>query len=305
MNSWQEELKQLGLGGELKEVLSDKDGIKVIRVKTELGLGILKVFDNPEHRREIANYELLERLNIPHLRVLKQSSTALLLEDVQGSSKWRLGQAEDLADEQIARSLAEWYRQLHQKGAAYVKEHGQDMYEETSLLNHENMVWLRGISKTEDHAFWSLWQEKEAQFLSVLAELPRTLTYNDFFWTNMVVSKDHQQAMMFDYNLLGKGFVYSDISNVLSSLSKEAGEAFLEAYGAYDLYEKKLNEITSPLIGLCLAFRREKFPSWGREPLEQLQSGEITEALLRSLKDPYGLCRPSVRSRPTGNFSLR
>jgi hypothetical protein len=285
MNSLQDELKLLGLDGELKQVLSDKDGIRVLRVETELGLGILKIFDNPEHRREIANYELLERLDIPHLRVLRQSSTAMLLEDVQDSSEWRLGQAEDLSDEQVARCLAEWYQQLHQKGAAYVKEHGQDMYEETTLLNHENMVWLRGISKTEDHAFWRLWQEKEAQFLSVLAELPRTLTYNDFFWTNMVVSKDHLQAMMFDYNLLGKGFVYSDISNVLSSLSKDAGEAFLQAYGAYDLREKQLNEITSPLIGLCLAFRREKFPSWGREPLEQLRSGELTEALLRFFSD--------------------
>ena len=289
MNTWQEELKLLGLDGELKEVLSDKDGIRVLRVETELGLGILKIFDHPEHLREIANYKLLETLNIPHLQVLRQSSTALLLEDVQDSSEWRLGQAEDLADQQIARCLADWYRQLHQKGATYVIDHGQDMYEETSLLNHENMVWLRSISKTEDLVFWELWQENETRFLSVLTKLPRTLTYNDFFWTNMVVAKDRQQVMMFDYNLLGKGFVYSDISNVLSSLSKEAGAAFMQIYGDYDLREQQLNEITSPLIGLILAFRREKFPSWGREPLEQLQNGELAEAFRRSLNGPYGL----------------
>ena len=86
MNTWQEELKLLGLDGELKEVLSDKDGIRVLRVETELGLGILKIFDHPEHLREIANYKLLETLSIPHLQVLRQSSTALLLEDVQDSS---------------------------------------------------------------------------------------------------------------------------------------------------------------------------------------------------------------------------
>lgn len=275
MNNGQEELKQMGVKGQLKEVLSDKDGIRVLRVQTELGSAILKIFDTPEHRREITNYNLLETLNIPHLQVLKQTATVLLLEDVLESPLWRLGQREDLADQQIAQSLAVWYRQLHKKGSDYIKEHSKEMYEETSLINHENMIWLREVSQTQSLDFWKVWQEKGAQFQSVLAQLPRTLTYNDFFWTNLVVAHDRQQAMMFDYNLLGKGFVYSDLSNVLSSLSEEAGNAFLEAYGPFDNREEELNRITSPLVGLILAFRREKFPSWGNEPLEQLKSGEL------------------------------
>jgi Ser/Thr protein kinase RdoA (MazF antagonist) len=279
MNHWQEELKQMGVKGQLKEVISDKDGIRVLRVETELGSAILKIFDTPEHRREITNYHLLQTLNIPHLQVLEQTSTALLLEDVLESPLWRLGQKEDLADQQIAQSLAAWYKQLHKKGSDYVREHGKEMYEETSLINHENMIWLREVSQTQNLDFWNVWQEKGAQFQSVLAQLPRTLTYNDFFWTNLVVAHDRQQAMMFDYNLLGKGFVYSDLSNVLSSLSEEAGNAFLEAYGPFDNREEELNRITSPLVGLILAFRREKFPSWGNEPLEQLKSGELATLL--------------------------
>ena len=279
MNNGQEELKQMSVKGQLKEVLSDKDGIRVLRVETELGSAILKIYHTPEHRREITNYNLLETLNIPHLQVLEQTSTALLLEDVLESPLWRLGQREDLADQQIAQSLAVWYRQLHKIGSDYVKEHGKTMYEETSLINHENMIWLREVSQTQSLDFWNVWQEKGAQFQSVLAQLPRTLTYNDFFWTNLVVAHDRQQAMMFDYNLLGKGFVYSDLSNVLSSLSEEAGNAFLEAYGPFDNREEELNRITSPLVGLILAFRREKFPSWGNEPLEQLKSGELATLL--------------------------
>ena len=149
----------------------------------------------------------------------------------------------------------------------------------TSLINHENMIWLREVSHTQSLDFWNVWQEKGAQFQSVLAELPRTLTYNDFFWTNLVVSHDSQRAMMFDYNLLGKGFVYSDLSNVLSSLSEEAGKVFLNAYGPFDPREEVLNRITSPLVGLILAYHREKFPSWGNEPLEQLKSGELATLL--------------------------
>lgn len=279
MNNGQEELKQMGVKGQLKEVLSDKDGIRVLRVETELGSAILKIFDTPEHRREITNYNLLQTLGIPHLQVLKQTASALLLEDVLESPLWRLGQREDLADQQIAQSLAAWYKQLHKKGSDYVKEHDKEMYEETSLINHENMIWLREVSHTQSLDFWNVWQEKGAQFQSVLAELPRTLTYNDFFWTNLVVSHDSQRAMMFDYNLLGKGFVYSDLSNVLSSLSEEAGKVFLNAYGPFDPREEVLNRITSPLVGLILAYHREKFPSWGNEPLEQLKSGELATLL--------------------------
>ena len=31
---------------------------------------------------------------------------------------------------------------------------------------------------------------------------PRTLAYNDFYYTNLAVKKDASEALMFDYNLL-------------------------------------------------------------------------------------------------------
>ena len=37
-----------------------------------------------------------------------------------------------------------------------------------------------------------------------------TLTYNDFYYTNLAVLKDGTSAIMFDYNLLGKGYAYAD-----------------------------------------------------------------------------------------------
>jgi hypothetical protein len=39
-----------------------------------------------------------------------------------------------------------------------------------------------------------------------------------------------------------------------------------------------------------------------RSSLNEISIGD--SPLMKSLKDPYGLCRPAVRSRPTGNFSL-
>lgn len=279
MITWQEVLQTVGYEGEAVETLSDKDGIRVIRLRTAKGGAVLKIFDVEEQRREIRNYVILQSLGIQTIPIWAMNESAILMEDIQQSAKWRLGVAEDLQNPNLAKLLATWYVELHQRGRQYLQNHETNLYEETALMNPTNMQWLREVSQSESHPFWQVWQEKEKQFLKSLHELPKTLTYNDFFWTNFAIARDDSAAMMFDYNLLGKGFAYSDISNVLSSLSAEAGKAFLQVYGHYDPREEAINRITSPLVGLILAFRREKFPSWGKEPLEQLKSGELTHLL--------------------------
>ena len=90
----------------------------------------------------------------------------------------------------------------------------------------------------------------------------------------MAVARDRSAACMFDYNLPGKGFASSDLSNVTSSLSKEAGEAFLRAYDRpIDPAERALNDVMSVLVGLIFACQREHFPSWGNACLAELQNG--------------------------------
>jgi hypothetical protein len=82
--------------------------------------------------------------------------------------------------------------------------------------------------------------------------LSRTLTYNDFYYTNLAVRKDGTAALMFDYNLLGKGYVYSDIRNVCSSLGDEAQAAFLAEYGEVDRCEITIDDVVSPIAALSV-----------------------------------------------------
>lgn len=104
-----------------------------------------------------------------------------------------------------------------------------------------------------------------------------TLTYNDFFWTNMTVRRDGTAAMMFDYNLMGAGWRLSDMNNVTWSLAGPAKHAFEEEYAA--LYrarhgnrwepgsQKMLNDLVSMLVTLVFALRRDAFPSWAESSL--------------------------------------
>lgn len=106
----------------------------------------------------------------------------------------------------------------------------------------------------------------------MLCNTRRTLTYNDFYYTNMMVAKDKSSALMFDYNLLGKGYVYTDLRNVMSSLSAEAGNAFLEEYGGYDSAEAALDGVVSVVVALYQTCQRETFPSWARCLLQEIDA---------------------------------
>ena len=78
---------------------------------------------------------------------------------------------------------------------------------------------------------------------------------------------------VFDYNLLGEGYIYSDIRNVLYSLGDDAKSAFINEYGNYENeLEVKLDNIISVIITLYFASLKETFPSWGKEYLEVLKN---------------------------------
>ena len=115
-------------------------------------------------------------------------------------------------------------------------------------------------------------EQNYAAINDLLRKARRTITYNDFYYTNMVVAKDKSSAFMFDYNLLGKGYAYTDVRNVLSALSKEAGKAFLDEYSEFDPVEKALDDVVSVVVTLYLACLRDEFPWWARALLNEMDT---------------------------------
>lgn len=227
------ELAKLGLSNnshiDLQEI-RNKDGIYLYRVIYENKYYILKYFLNDEYTREIKNYSILKELNIPTIKLLAYTDRALLLEDLEKSNKYRLGEGSDLLDTEVAKALATWYIDLHNKGTKYISEKD-----------------------------------------------------NDFYWTNLTVSNDKKEAIMFDYNLLGIGFRYNDIRNVCSSLSEEAGKIFVEEYGDINENEKTIDEGISILIDLIFAYKRPEFPDWAQESLNAVHNGELEKAFKKIL----------------------
>ena len=274
MNSLQGALIRLGIHCDVPTIIRNQSGVIVARVSDGGESYILKFFERPEFRREIDAYRLLASLGIPTIRVLAYTDCALLLEDLSVSPRWRLAEADDMADCEIAERLAEWYACLHSRGRAYVRAHTGELYDETDALTRENLALARDKTGTQALPIWATLERQFDDLRARLDHAERTLTYNDFFYTNMTVARDRSAARMFDYNLLGQGLASSDLSNVTSSLSREAGEAFLRAYSCpIDPAERALNDVMSVLVGLILACQRERFPDWGNACLAELASG--------------------------------
>lgn len=261
------ELARMNAEADSIELIREKDGVIVARVHD----GVFKGFVNPDFRREIDAYRILQSLNVPTLRVLAHTDASLLLEDANQSAVWRLGVEADMNDERVARALAAWYRTLHAAGYAYVAQHGASLYDENDVITRENLACIREKTGTQD---WPVWAQIDRCWDGIMQKIRcarRTLTYNDFYYTNLIVARDGRAAMMFDYNLLGKGYAYADVRNVCLALSARAGAAFKEVYGAIDAQEAALDEVAGILSALHFACARNVFPSWGKQALDELR----------------------------------
>lgn len=267
-----DELNKLSIVCNTFSVLQDKDGITVARIASGGKSYVLKCFQKDEHKRELENYRLLAALDIPTIRVIASTDSALLLQDIGCSSIYRLGMQEDMSDPDVARRIAVWYKLLHSHGYGYICQHGESKYDEADFFTFENIAFIKEKTETQNAPAWVLLEQHYAAIHDQLCRARRTLTYNDFYYTNMVVAKDKSSALLFDYNLLGKGYAYTDVRNVLSSLSEEAGKAFLDEYGEFEPIEKALDDVVSVVVTLYRACLRDKIPWWAQALLNEMDT---------------------------------
>lgn len=108
---------------------------------------------------------------------------------------------------------------------------------ETDELNPETIL---STARSLGFSGLKVWKEaaEHVDLLKSAAEKRTiTLNYNDFYWTNLDLSRREgkdMDAIIFDYHLLGVGIRYSDVRNVCSPPSDRAARAFREAYGHID-----------------------------------------------------------------------
>ena len=264
------------------EQIRNKDGVVVLRLFADNESFVLQLFENKEHAREINIYKLFNKLGIRTLKIIELGSNYILMEDLNNSHDYHLALPEDLKNNEYIKNLALWYKQLHSKGASV--DLG-DLYCENDLITKENIQTLtKFLPQKYIDLIFSYWNCIE----KAINSLDYTLTYNDFATENLIVGKDC--AFMFDYNFVGKGYIYSDISNVLCMLDEERKQVFQQAYGkslADFSFEKDACNILSVLVSLIIASKREKFPNWANSILDHIKQSTFEENLKKLERTIY------------------
>lgn len=267
-----QELKSLNVSFSNIELIQNKDGVIVARIQSDTISYIFKYFQNEDYKREIKNYQLLNSLNIPTIKVFGFTDSAILMEDVSLSESLRLATKEDLDDVVIASKIAKWYKLLHTSNKDFEEENIAELYDESDFITKENIEFIKEKTGTQNLPVWKLIDDNFDIIVSKINSIPRVLTYNDFYYTNLIVAKDKTSAFMFDYNMLGKGYIYSDIRNVCYSLGENAKRTFLEAYGEFDENEIIVDDVASVLVTLYHACQRKNFPDWANSTLNELKT---------------------------------
>ena len=278
------EIQVYGISEDDVQIIREKEGVIVARVHYGDTTAILKCFENEEFCREIDNYEILQRHGIPTIKVLGEGEKSILLEDIDASELWRLGEESDLSNQTVIRAIAKWYKTLHANGERYVKLYGDGMYEQWDCFRIEDIKSIKEKYNLIDNVGIDALEQHFGEVRKRLDAAPRTLCYNDFYYTNLIVKKDLSEALMFDYNLLGKGNYISDIHNVTYWFSKENKDLFLSVYGEPEEDLILLDKICAPIVSLYSAMTRDVFPGWAKEALENLQ--EIPELIDELVKTP-------------------
>lgn len=234
---------------------------------------VIKRFRTPELRREIDVYVLLQKLGVPTLEMLDHGEDWLAIEDIDASPIWRRAKAEDLDDPVVVRHLADWYARLHLAGAAAAE---LPDFDESAMVTDETLV---GVARRWPDLADGILIARQwlPGWKAAVETLPHTLTYNDFSWDNAVVAHDHSAAMMIDYDLLGRGYRYADVRNVLSQLGATQQDFWADyaaLAGGIAADEVEIDQRLAPLVALVAASERRftELPAWARDAADYVRS---------------------------------
>jgi len=277
---------------EAVDTLSERHGHAVWRVGTADRSYVLKWLPQADAEVEVQGALLLQELGVPILPLYGHTAQALLMEDLSHSDVWRLAVEADVARPGVGRAIADWYRTLHKAGEELLStgQRPRFLARETDALDSETILATGRAVGLEDLSVWRLAADHIEMLKGAVGQMSATLNYNDFYWTNLALSRREDrplEAIVFDYHLLGVGMRYSDVRNVTSSLSGEAPLAFEEVYGDIDPREEVLDRPLSTLYALTVAARLSTFPHWAEGSLDRVTNGDLE----RDLREAITLAR--------------
>ena len=246
------ELMKIGMSNYKHELMQEKDSIYLFRVFDNNKSYILKYFSSDKYKKEINYYKILSSLGVQTLKVISNTDNSLLLEDIS-CSNYRLCTEKDYCNDKYVSAIARWFRTLHDAG----KDADLTMFDSfLSPLTLDNILYIKKELAIENKAV-NFFIQNYNYIMSVINSAQFTILHNDCGYNNSVISKDSNNAFMFDYNYMVKGLAYFDVYNFCANLNEEMKEYFLDEYGYVNPSEQKIHKTLDIILRLIEWYKIE------------------------------------------------
>jgi hypothetical protein len=252
-----------------------KKGVHVYQVTRDRRTYYLKYFADAANTNEIRCYEILSKTDIPLIEYHEITTTSILLEDMTKNEKYRLGCKEDFVNNEVIKSIADWYKRFH----IITKKNGEmfEFLEEDKILFSCSEV-NECVESYGDTNFFSLLKENFTTLNSYLDKREKVVIHDDFYYKNFFVNKDTLDVVIFDFNFMKRGLISQEFDLIrrnLKSGSNKSESLFVKEYGSYDELEFDVFSCWGHLSCLHESINYEEKPDWSFESIKLLKNGEL------------------------------
>ena len=246
----------------------------VLKFSTATEPLILKYYLSDSSRREIEWYRVLIDLEVKTLTPIAIGPSEVVFPDLSASTTYRMGVQNDWSNPMVSARIGAWLRDFHRKGYAYMRTGGIEGFNEHEFITMEN---VRRLVQKYDYAETTGAQlfDYLPSILTYYEQQPKTFVYRDFFFGNFIVSRDLQDAFVYDFDVSGTGIAGTDLAHVETYFLGEALQAFKDAYGSIDEIELGIGRLFLDLFKLIYALDEDPVPPWTQRHLIRHESGEI------------------------------
>jgi len=237
----------------------------------------LKYFSDSTNAHEIGCYKLLAGFNIPVIKAYNSTENAILLDDINYSKDYRMGQEEDFTNDETVKSTAKWFKKLHSISKDKI----------TEIIPQNNIVFKNSdILECKKHYGNEEFFNKLTLHIEVmnnyLSKCEKVLIHDDFYYKNFITKKDNSETIMFDFNYMKLGIKSIELAfirKVIGLRSKQAELLFIEEYGEYDVLEYSIYTLYNHIDCLYQAQSMDNFPEWANNSKGLLNNGTLLDNL--------------------------
>lgn len=260
LNNVRNKLEQLGFEDvEDLFVSSVSDEVWTLKCYCKNKEYIIRFYNSLDGDKIASKYLVMEKFGIDNINHIVENNMVIF---EQNEDEYREVFENDLKDENVIKSLANWYKRLHsienfglKADDNFTKENILEISENFGLKKNESLVYI---------------YNNFDNIKLKLSRLDKVVVLDCFSLEHLRISGFSKSVIVSNFDCLKIGNRYKDLRLIFNCLDEKSKNIFLSVYGKINEEEILLDRVYNVVVTLYLATREKEFPDWAKESLAAL-----------------------------------